>query len=222
MMTQMTLDAIADMLADAGDMSLQKSLMLAAAVALFTFVLLRHYRRRTMGASPKQYSREIDTATQKSVALKRDMERLLVELNELARQINGQIDTRYAKLEQTMSDADRRIKALRVLIRAAKTELKAVLDESGSSAADEDDLSLESLDITIGDEDDEPAPILSADAAGATDSPSEDPPDASEDVNRRIYELSDQGRQALEIAQQLDRNVGEVELILNLRNRATD
>ncbi len=220
MMTPMKLDAIAHILAEAGEM---QSLALAAAVVIITFILLRRqYRRRTMGASPKQYTREIDTATNKSVTLKRDMERLLVELNELARQINGQIDTRYAKLEQTMSDADRRIKALRVLIRAAKTELKAVLDESGSPAAADDDLTLESLDITIGDEDEEPASMHTIDAADATDLSSENPPDAAEDVNRRIYELSDQGRRAIEIAQELDRNVGEVELILNLRNRAPD
>ncbi len=195
-------------------MGLTQSLMLAAAVALFTFVLLRNYRRRSMGGSPKQYRREIDTATNKSAAVKNDMERLLVELNELARQINGQIDTRYAKLEQTMADADRRISALRVLIRAAKTELKAVLDETASPIIDgSDDLMLESIDITIGDDDD----MLTA----ADPSPA-DSTDASEGPDRRIYELSDQGRKALEIAQQLDRSVGEVELILNLRDRSAD
>ncbi len=224
MMTPMTLDTIAHSLAEAGEMSFQQALALAAAVMIVTYLLLRRqYRRRTMGASPKQYSREIDTATNKSTAVKRDMERLLVELNELARQINGQIDTRYAKLEQTMADADRRISALRVLLRAAKTELKAVLEESGSSSADgSDDLTLESLDITIGDEDDAPTPAPAIDGMPTTDPPQANPPDVSGDVNRRIYELSDQGRKAIEIAQQLDRNVGEVELILNLRNRAAD
>jgi len=217
MMTPMTLDAIAYSLAEGGGMGSAQSFALAAAVALITFLLLRNYRRRTMGASPKQYRREIDTATNKSTVLKRDMERLLVELNELARQINGQIDTRYAKLEQTMADADRRISALRVLIRAAKTELKAVLDETGSSGANGgDDLTLESLDITIGDEDDAP------DETAADPAP-QSPSDDSEGLDRRrIYELSDQGRQAIEIAQQLDQSVGEVELILNLRNRAAD
>ncbi len=212
---RMVSEAIAYSLTEAGEMSSQQALALAAAVMIITFLLLRRYRRRTMGASPKQYQREIDTATNKSAAVKRDMERLLVELNELARQINGQIDTRYAKLEQTMADADRRISALRVLIRSAKTELKAVLDETAaSSGGGGDDLTLESLDITIGDEDDAPTALEPSRAESRT---------ASEDgPNQRICELADEGRKAIEIAQELDRNVGEIELILNLRNRSAD
>lgn len=215
MMTHMISDAIAHSLAEASGMGPTQSFALAAAVVIVTFLLLRRYRQRTMGASPKQYRREIDTATTQSAVVKRDMERLLVELNELARQINGQIDTRYAKLEQTMADADRRISALRVLIRAAKTELKAVLEDTANpSNAGGDDLTIERLDITSGDEDDAPT---------ATEPPALGPPSAIEEgPNRRIYELSDQGRKAIEIAQELDRSVGEVELILNLRNRTAD
>src|ERR1700677_4957671 len=42
-------------------------------------------------------------------AVERQMETLLVELSEMARQITGQLDTRAAKLEALMREADAKI-----------------------------------------------------------------------------------------------------------------
>jgi hypothetical protein len=50
-------------------------------------------------------------AQQRSV--ERQMQNLLVELSEMTRQMNAQIDTRAAKLEQLIKEADQRIAALR-------------------------------------------------------------------------------------------------------------
>ncbi len=44
-------------------------------------------------------------------------------------------------------------------------------------------------------------------------------PDASDARHRQVYALADQGRSAAEIARQIDRPYGEIELILALRPR---
>ena len=47
--------------------------------------------------------------------VERQMETLVVELSEMTRQISAQLDTRSAKLEQLIQDADQRIESLRHL-----------------------------------------------------------------------------------------------------------
>ncbi len=143
----------------------------------------------------------------------------MVRLNELARQINAQIDTRFAKLEQSIADADRRIRFLRVLLEAAK---QARLFEADDPAL-----------IKLAEESaQEPPPPAAGPWPSITTSQTQRPDqslplDAAEDKLRlaqdptdAVYELSDQGRNIVEIAQTLGRSAGEVELILNLRGRA--
>ncbi len=43
----------------------------------------------------------------------------MIQLSELARQLNGQMDTRYAKMEQMLAEADQRIGTLEALLRKA-------------------------------------------------------------------------------------------------------
>jgi type VI protein secretion system component VasK len=62
-----------------------------------------------------------------------------------------------------------------------------------------------------------------ADIHRATDAPAEPQPPASpaprerDPLTRAVYELADQGRTPLEIAQELDEQVGKIELIIALR-----
>jgi len=232
-------------LAESGDIGPDQWLLIIAAIVIITLLLMQSSRRRGTNGSPKQYRREIDSATNKSAVIKRDMERLLVELSELARQINGQIDTRYAKLEQSIADADKRIQFLRVLLAAAK---KAnLVDSDGSEDADQSIAKTSSdagtapseavadggaasggLDVRVDDEGvsvagaPEPKGAGSDNDAVSTSQP--DAGDAAEDesgideITRRAYVLSDAGRTPIQIAQELGQNLGEVELILNLRS----
>jgi small-conductance mechanosensitive channel len=106
--------------------------------------------------------------------VEREMSNLLVELSEMARQITAQLDTRSAKLQALIQEADQRIARLQQ-----------------SSAAP-------------------PAPTTDA----ATEQPSLD------QRHMDVYALADQGRSPDQIAQQLNRPKGEVELILALRRKA--
>jgi hypothetical protein len=113
-------------------------------------------------------------AQQRSV--EREMQNVLVEMSEMARQITGQIDTRAARLEALIRQADERIAALN----AAPAEKPA-------------------------------QPQAASLSPQAAESPAIDPRHAE------VYALADQGRSSKDIAQQLNRPSGEIELILALR-----
>lgn len=104
--------------------------------------------------------------------IRKDLEHLIAELEQLSRKISAEIDTRFAKLEAAMHDADRRIAALHRLTR-----------QPGGPPTGE----------------------------SATAGP--------EERYSLIYELADVGFSPVEIARDLGRTPGEVELILNLRNK---
>jgi hypothetical protein len=112
-------------------------------------------------------------------AVERDMSNLLVELSEMARQITGQLDTRAAKLELLIREADEKIAALRAVTPAATTSPYAIPTNSAPKAPER-----------------------------------ELPPNPE---HAEVYALADEGKSPREIAAQLGRHDGEIELILALR-----
>jgi len=106
--------------------------------------------------------------------LRRDLETLIGELQDLSRKIGAEIDTRYAKLEASIRDADRRIAVLSRLTR-----------ETG----------------------------------GQADGPAQESP-GNDSRYAAVYELADAGFSCVEIAKDLGKTPGEIELILNLRRTA--
>jgi len=108
--------------------------------------------------------------------VERQMESLLVELSEMARQITAQLDTRAAKLEALIHEADEKISALR---------------QGGAM----------------------PSQAMTPNAPPQWTTASIDP------QHEAVYALADQGKPTAEIARQLNRPNGEVELILALRAR---
>ena len=158
-----------------------------AALSLMYIVLRPMLRRRQprdpLAKTPAQSS----LARQRAVD--RQMETLLVELSEMAQQITAQIDTRSAKLEALIREADEKLVALRGGIASQPVEA-STQNNHDSDRAD----------------------------AHAHDAQDEDPPDPR---HAEIYALADQGRRPQEIAAQLNRPDGEVELILALRRQAS-
>jgi hypothetical protein len=117
-------------------------------------------------------------------SVERQMQNVLVELAEMSRQISAQLDTRAAKLESLIREADQKLAALR-----------QAMGQPGSSGAA---ASPEQL------------PTVSP-------PPPAQPQSAADPQTLEVYTLADQGRTAREIAQQLNRPSGEIELILALR-----
>ncbi len=194
------------LMADSG-ISLQQIAMLAAILLAIITVMNMRRRRRPLDGSPKQYRREIDSATAQSASIKRNLEQLLIELEELSRNINAQIDTKFAKLERSIIDADKRISALRILIDEAKRVGGGGGDRNGGP----------------GERAGSGGGAVRRSAAGPAEAQGADRGEEAGPVDeryRRIYELADRGLGPVEIAQELGQKTGEVELILNLRESA--
>ena len=170
----------------------QDLIIVAVVVAVTTLVLISTRRRmRERQPTLKDYTRQQRARLRDQQHLKQDMEELTVQLQQVARQINSQIDTRFAKLETCIADADQRIERLERLLRRAGGH--------------------EGVDVTVSDH---PAPSPSQ--AEDRNSIRIDP------MHREIYRLADEGKPPPEIARQLGRTTGEVELILNLRRDRHD
>jgi hypothetical protein len=115
--------------------------------------------------------------------VERQMESLLVELSEMARQITAQLDTRSAKLEALINEADEKISVLRQGGHGGQGGQTPPQAMTGSA----------------------PPPQWTT--------ASIDP------QHEAVYALADQGKATAEIARQLNRPNGEIELILALRAR---
>lgn len=126
-------------------------------------------------------------------ATERQMQSLLVDLSEMARQISGQLDSRAAKLEVLIQQADQRLAALQSInappiASEALPHVPSILEPVSPPMV-----------IVIPEELPFPEPI--------------DP------AHMQIYSLSDDGRNAGEIALEMARPKGEIELILALRGK---
>jgi len=95
--------------------------MLALAVGGITIVMLSTYRKsRRSRQNRGEPIREQYERLNRQSAVTRDVETAMLELDRLARQILGRIDTRFAKLETVIRDADERIAALSRLVHTSK------------------------------------------------------------------------------------------------------
>lgn len=164
----------------------QNYVPLGLLVALTTYLLLKSRRKlRQRANQPKRSTPQREPAPASPGSkeqVRRDLESLIAELEQLSRKISAEIDTRFAKLEAAMHDADRRIAALHRLTQ----------QQEGPTART-------------------PARQQSEGAKPVSDRP--------EERYALIYELTDVGFSPVEIARDLGRTPGEVELILNLRNK---
>ena len=161
----------------------QKWTLICAAALTVLYADMRPFKKRKdplarPGGGP------LSLAAQREV--ERQMTELLVELEQMARKMTAQVDTRAARLELLIKDADEKIALFRSLAQGAPAS------HAGT--------------------DDPAAPLPPVDIA----------PGLAPAIDRRhaeVYELADSGLSARQIAQQLGRPYGEVELILAIRPR---
>jgi hypothetical protein len=164
--------------------------LIALAILTMAYVLLRPRGKKKKDPLAGQ---SIGLSQQRGV--ERDMNNLLVELSQMARQITGQLDQRAAKLDLLIREADEKIAELQ-----AMTGQRKVIGER----VPRDDEQQEARE--------------SGPAAARAD---EHGGEAQVDPRyAEIYSLADEGQGAAAIAQRLGRPSGEVELILALRPNA--
>ena len=204
-------------------------LVLGVAGMVIIYVVIRPFMKRKndpFKTPPQRHS----LSQQRSV--ERQMESLLVELSNMARQMTAQLDTRSAKLELLIREADEKLAELRDAKKQIEHLPKQVLrrePEPMPEPEPEPDLPKEKLmdsprELLTGS-----SPELRAFAAKQVPRDPTPPPRKVErlipppsEVDPRhapIYDLASTGKSAAEIAHTLNRPIGEVELILALRPR---
>jgi hypothetical protein len=176
--------------------------VLAAGVVATLYVIMRSKSRVKRVDPLARQSTGIGLSQQRQV--ERDINNLMVEMLETARQMTAQLDTRAAKLELLIRQADERLAALK----STPANASAIPNLGNANRPADDPHPDDSAP-------DSP-PVVPAPASESTPEPVETPPDPR---HAEIYALADQGRTPWEIARSLDRPNGEVELILALRRR---
>ena len=97
-----------------------QTVLLALLGAVLTILMIGTRNRvRSSMQAPRQTARKRwNEANDRRQSL-REVEDVMVELDQVARQVHGQMDTRFAKLETIIRDADARIAKLERLLQAA-------------------------------------------------------------------------------------------------------
>lgn len=155
-----------------------------------------------------------------SLRVQKDFEQLLTELEHLSERITLQVEEEFGRLQGLMTEADRRISALRVLIEASR-QLREPLRGDASNVSP-------SLSAPVH------TPSPASHSAARSDLHPATPPmappmppvipaplDGGLEGDPRfapIFQLADAGYAPRDIAQKLGESVGTVELVLNLRN----
>jgi len=167
----------------------------AAALGLTVLLISTRKKIRANAATPKATVRERYQQMSQTPARanpQQDLHDLIRELDDLSRQINARIDTRFAKLETVIRDADQRIAEL--------TELLRRLEEAQGSRSS-------AYETTAS------RPTPSQRKPRQASSELESP---KENLRDRVAQLADHGHSPLEIAQTMNKPVGEIELMLAL------
>ncbi|SRR5690606_13580587 len=186
------------MQAPAGDQDTMRWIAIAIGVLGLAYILLRPKFGRRKDPLENVAPR-FTLAQQRS--LERDMNNLVVELSEMARQITAQLDTRSTKLEALIEEADQRIEELKRLSSAQAPASPFASSPPGPSPAD---------------------PPAGASPEPAAADPAPTAPDAIDPRHADVYALADEGLGPQDIAHRLNRPSGEVELILALRPTSAD
>jgi hypothetical protein len=170
-----------------------KWVLIAGAILVVTYLATRNKTKKKdpleKQASGPAATPNLSLAQQR--ALERDMSQLVTELMEMARQMTAQMETRSAKLDLLLREADEKI-----------AQFRALLDKTDRAAHGNG----------------EPAAHIHPPAPRA-ELPPPSPPEQSSARHQQVYTLAEQGRTPHQIAQELGRQDSEVEMILALRPR---
>jgi len=124
------------LLADSPITTGQMALLAVVVAAVGLSLLSNARRRREGGPSAKAYAREQIARLKEDRGVHKDVTEVMLALQQLAREVNAQLDNRFTRLEKSIADADERIERLDRMVRRAGGEptLDAVVgdDEQAS------------------------------------------------------------------------------------------
>ncbi len=172
------------------------------------FVTLRRAHRRAQEPTAAQRLLAQTQSDHRAGVERQQVSGLMVELEEFARRMNAQIDTKAARLECLIRDADERL---------ARLEHTHTADERPARPKQTRD-SAPTPRPHPAEDADGPRRRLTPRTVSRSASTAAPPPPGPHSAE--ICALADEGRRPLEIAQRLQLAIGEVELILRLRELA--
>ena len=158
-------------------------LLMGMAVLTVMYLMMRPRKRDPLASASANRS-----SLSQQKALERDMQNVIVELSELTRSMSAQLETRAAKLEILIRDADERLAAL-----AEANAHRGPLIETKPNASTA-------------------VPTIAAEPVRSMRLVQD-----SEERWNDVYHHADQGMSIPEICRTLNRPRGEIELILALR-----
>jgi len=198
-----------------------------AAVVLAALLLMRWTQRRVIQSQQKKRPsvRQLANQTKAGSDIYGQIGELMGQLADMSRQINGQIDTRIKKLEILLRDADQAAAKLEKLTGKDVTDQKSTpTSSSGNGAAAIRKISEDfrqqqaaSSEATGPARGEIEGPRSSGEAGGSPASAQKNSRISIE--NQQILAMDQQGMSAVEIAQELNRPIGEIELILALKGK---
>ncbi|MFO0972000.1 MAG: hypothetical protein U1A27_00980 [Phycisphaerae bacterium] len=161
--------------------------LLASLLAGVMWIVWRSWRA-SLGPSATGADRQARADLREQRQVIAEVERLMAELERLSQRLGREVDEHLARLRTATDAVDERLRRL------------AAAGETAPDAPRTPALSA-------------PTPVTPTAPAPATSSASA----PADDGSRRIFELADAGQSPIEIARQVGRSIGEIELLLNLR-----
>jgi len=202
--------------------------LFVAGIVLAAFMLMRWSQRRMMQNRSRSNLSVKDRVDQsrKGMEIYTQIGELMSQLADLSRQINGQIDTRIAKLELLIGEADLTIDKLKKLTSNDTHQIgnsDDQLKQDGIETLRKISEKYHQIDLT------QPTEHPHSDLENNSESETPNHADNTKDrkpnrsdillENQQILRLSQQGMSPIEIAQELNRPIGEIELILALNGK---
>lgn len=165
---------------------------LAGLVVLIASTNRRIRKSRRMSEEPVRNRQELK---QRETAAVRDVEQVMIELDQLSGEVHERLDSKIARLERLIGEADARIARL---------------------SSDVTVTSNRRLDVTLDAESPQRPWSTNADSPREGSAPAPSRPEALSQ-HATLYRLADEGLSTAEISKKTGRLAGEVELILSLR-----
>lgn len=172
-----------EILAEGGTSTVQLLMLIIGVGGLAVLLLSTRRRIKNVKHEPTETSREQFARLGGLSRTTREVERVMQELDSLSRQIHGRIDTKLARLEKLLRDADQRI---------------ALLSKAGDPSAERGSR----LEVLLDQE--QPTDRVSGDE------------NAGDTTQQTVLRLAEESLSVMEIARQLGKTPGEVELMLAL------
>ena len=189
---------------------LKPFLLVGGILVVGLFLMVRTQRRAQRSRARGKLSAQERVEQMRGASdVYRQVNELMAALADLSRQINGQIDTRMAKLEILLRQADERLGRLEAL--------NGGHDQREQQPRGQGQASLEQIAQTFH----QSQTRQKNGGAMATRGTQHEPDTSGGDsaLAREILDLSSQGLAPLDIARRLERPVGEVELVLSLHRK---